>query len=93
MYLRNRVTIGAETVFLNDDQSIMELKKAVLRAVRAGGDFVDFWIDDSTRLSVLVSPGLTVKFEIVELSLAEPTDWDGNYAMSDLDFDLGLAAL
>lgn len=90
MYLRNRVTIGQETVFLSDEQDVDELKKAILRAVRAGGDFVDFWLDTRTRLSVLITPGLTVRFEIVEMAIADPSDWDGSFALSDLDFDMGI---
>jgi hypothetical protein len=80
-------------VFLSDGQDVSELKKAILRAVRAGGDFVDFWLDTSTMLSVLVTPGLVVKFEIVEMAIADPSDWDGTFALSDMDFDLGIPAV
>jgi hypothetical protein len=93
VYTRNRVTIGSDTVFLSDEQDVSELKKAILRAVRAGGDFVDLWIDSHTRTSVLITPGLAVKFEIIELAIADASDWDGSFPLSDMDFDLGIPAI
>jgi hypothetical protein len=93
VYLRNRVTIGTDTVFLSDEQDVTELKKAILRAVRAGGDFVDLWIDDRTRTSVLITPGLALRFEIIELAISDPSDWDGSFPLSDMDFDLGIPAI
>jgi hypothetical protein len=80
------------TVFLNDDQDVVKLKDAILGAVRSGGDFVEFWVGPGERMSFLITPGLPVRFEIVAVAVEEPSDWNGRYGYSDMDYDLEIPA-
>jgi hypothetical protein len=58
--------VDGQTFVLSKDVDLPELKKRVLDAVLAGADFVDFDTIGGRSLSVLISPAIPVRFEIVE---------------------------
>jgi len=58
--------VDGQTFVLAKQVDVPELKKRILDAVRAGADFVDFETIGGRSLSVLISPAIPVRFEIVE---------------------------
>jgi len=95
---RIHLTVAGLTYALAPLESVGDLKRAVVEAVRAGGGFVDLTLDDGQRLSILVASAsqIVISAQTVpldsshadgerydQLHLAEP--WDGE---EDTPFDL-----
>lgn len=86
----NKVRFDGQTFLLDADQDLESTKQAIVTAMREGSDFVDFRTVGHGTISLLVAPGVPVRFEIVERSPQEleryevdPLPLDGPW----IDFD------
>ena len=70
-----KVRIDGQFFILDDTQQVDALKDEIVQAVRAGGDFVDFSTIGRGLVSVLVSNTLAVRFQTIELTRAQFTEW------------------
>jgi len=67
----NKVRFDGQTFLLDPDQDLAETKQAIVAAAREGSDFVDFQVLGHGTISLLVTPNLPVRFEIIERSEEE----------------------
>ena len=64
--LVNKVRFDGQTFLLEPDQDVDETKAAIVAAVREGSDFVDFRTIGHGTISLLVTPSVPVRFEVIE---------------------------
>jgi hypothetical protein len=64
--LINKVRFDGQTFFLDPSQDVAKTKAAIVAAVREGSDFVDFQTIGHGTISLLVTPSLPVRFEVIE---------------------------
>jgi len=69
--LVNKVRFDGQTFLLDPEQDVDETKRAIVAAVREGSDFVDFRTIGYGVISLLVTPTLPVRFEVIERSAEE----------------------
>jgi hypothetical protein len=67
----NKVRFDGQTFLLDPIQDLAETKKAIVAAAREGSDFVDFQVLGHGTISLLVTPNLPVRFEILDRSEEE----------------------
>jgi phosphosulfolactate synthase (CoM biosynthesis protein A) len=67
MYV-NMVRFDGQTFFLDEGQDVAETKRQIVAAVREGSDFVDFVTIGHGTISLLVTPSVPVRFEVIERS-------------------------
>ena len=67
----NKVRFDGQTFLLDPDQDLGETKRAIVAAAREGSDFVDFKVLGHGTISLLVTPNLPVRFEVLERSEEE----------------------
>jgi hypothetical protein len=67
----NKVRFDGQTFLLAPDQDVNETKQAIVQAVRGGPAFVDFRTVGHGTISLLVTPTVPVRFEVVERSPEE----------------------
>lgn len=63
-----KVRVDGQTFFLDPAEDLIHLKSSIVDAVREGSDFVDFRTVGHGLVSILVTPRLPVRFEMVERS-------------------------
>jgi hypothetical protein len=81
----NKVRFDGQTFLLDPDQDLAETKSAIVEAAREGSDFVDFRVVGHGTISLLVTPNLPVRFEIIERSEAELERFEANPPSLDDD--------
>ena len=81
----NKVRFDGQTFLLDPDQDLAETKQAIVAAAREGSDFVDFQVVGHGTISLLVTPNLPVRFEILERSEAEFERFEANPPPLDND--------
>lgn len=64
--LINKVRFDGQTFLLGQDQDVDELKSEIVAAVRRGSDFVDFQTIGHGTISLLVTPSMPVRFQVIE---------------------------
>lgn len=64
--LINKVRFDGQTFLLRPDQNVDELKATIVAAVQQGSQFVDFETVGHGTISLLVTPALPVRFQIIE---------------------------
>jgi hypothetical protein len=64
----NKVRFDGQTFLLDPDQDVDLTKEAIVMAAREGSDFVDFRTVGHGTISLLVTPTVPVRFEVVERS-------------------------
>lgn len=85
----NRVTFNTRNYWLTTEQDVVELKRDVVEAVRAGGDLVTFEAVNEVAVSELVTAHTSVTFadvqriettaaEDVDLTSFDPGDYTSN---------------
>jgi hypothetical protein len=67
----NKVRFDGQTFLLDPEQDVDETKRAIVAAARTGSDFVDFRTVGHGTISLLITPNLPVRFEIIEKTEAE----------------------
>jgi hypothetical protein len=67
----NKVRFDGQTFLLAPDQDVNETKEAIVAAVRGGSDFVDFRTVGHGTISLLMTPTVPVRFEVIERSAEE----------------------
>ncbi|GAA4265944.1 hypothetical protein [Frondihabitans peucedani] len=77
--------IDGQEFFLPDEADIDQIKERVLAAAREGAGFVDFTVRDQGRISVLMTPRVAVRFEVVDRSEAETAGWDDDHGSFEFD--------
>ena len=66
-----KVRFDNQTFLLDPEQDVEETKRAIVAAAREGSEFVDFRTVGHGTISLLVTPNLPVRFEVVERSEEE----------------------
>lgn len=80
-----KLRIDGQEFHLPEDADTDRIKERVLDAVREGAGFVDFTARGHGRISVLMTPRVAVRFEVVDRSEAEIAGWDD--AQGSFEFD------
>jgi hypothetical protein len=70
--------IDGQMFILEPGEDIVELKRQIVEAARNGADFVDFQTIGRGTISVLITPNLPVRFEVVEESAEQFAAWEQN---------------
>ncbi|WP_150308277.1 hypothetical protein [Planctomonas psychrotolerans] len=81
----HKVRVDGQEFFLSEVQEIDDLKELIVAAVRQGGDFVTFHTVGRGPISVLCTPGIPVRIEVVERSEAEVDGWSAAPPSFDID--------
>jgi hypothetical protein len=66
-----KVRFDGQMFLLAPEQDVDETKRAIVAAAREGSDFVDFQTVGHGTISLLVTPNLPVRFEMIERSEEE----------------------
>lgn len=66
-----KVRFDGQMFLLAPEQDVDETKRAIVAAAREGSDFVDFQTVGHGTISLLVTPNLPVRFEMIERSEGE----------------------
>jgi hypothetical protein len=69
--LINKVRFDGQTFLLGPDQDVDQLKSEIVAAVRRGSDFVDFETIGHGIISLLVTPSMPVRFQLIERTADE----------------------
>jgi hypothetical protein len=80
-----RLTIDGRTFTVRDRRMLARLKRALVAAIRRGGDFVSIPMAPSSDVDVLVSPATSVRVE--RATLEEPVPDHEDAAPTELEFD------
>jgi hypothetical protein len=70
--------IDGQMFILQPGEDVVELKRKIVEAARHGADFVDFVTIGRGTISVLITPNLPVRFEVVEESAEQFAEWEMN---------------
>jgi hypothetical protein len=62
--VRTEIAVNGGVHFLAQGQDLDDLKRRIVAAMKADGDFVNFTVVGNREVSVLVSPGTQVTFSI-----------------------------
>ncbi|PPF79065.1 hypothetical protein C5B96_13560 [Subtercola sp. Z020] len=73
-----KARVDGQIFLLRAGTDIAALKSSIVAAVRHGADFVDFDTAGRGLISVLITPTIPVRFEIVERSQEQVDDWQEN---------------
>lgn len=85
--LVTKLRVDGQIYYLPDTTDIHELKERIVTSVREGAAFVDFDTHGHGQVSVLMTPQIPVRFEVVERSQEEVDDWTDAPPSTDLDPD------
>jgi hypothetical protein len=69
--LITRVRVDGQSFFLSPEQDVEATKEAIVAAVRDGSGFVDFLTVGHGRVSVLITPSIPVRFQVIERTVEE----------------------
>lgn len=67
----NKVRFDGQTFLLDSGQDLDGTKEAIVAAMRDGAGFVDFRTVGHGTISLLVAPGVPVRFEVLDKSQEE----------------------
>jgi len=70
-----RLQIDGQTFYLDEGHDVELLKQQVVDAARTGAAFVDFDAAGRGRVSVLVTPQLGVRFEVMDAPTEDAGEW------------------
>ncbi|MCM6762811.1 hypothetical protein NB037_10325 [Rathayibacter sp. ZW T2_19] len=84
--IRTTVTIDGKTYGLSQGADVTGLKASTTEASRAGGGMVDFVVVGNRQVSALVSPGVPVIFEDVEVPDDDRDTGDVQEPWDDIDY-------
>jgi hypothetical protein len=73
-----RVRVDGQMFILDPDQDAAELQRQIIEAVQQGAGFVGFRTVGRSTISVLISPGIGVRFETLERSEEQLREWEEN---------------
>lgn len=71
-----RARVDGQLFILNTGTDVAALKALIVTAVREGADFVDFDTIGRELVSVLITPTIPVRFEILERSQEQVDEWE-----------------
>jgi hypothetical protein len=83
--LISKVRFDGQHFLLDPSQSVDETKAAIVTAVRDGSDFVDFATIGHGTISLLVTPNLPIRFEVIERTEDEIEELEANPPPIDTD--------
>lgn len=86
MMIRTTVTIEGKAYRLSQGTDVDRLKRSATEATQAGGGLIDFVIVGNRRVSVLISSGVPVIFEEVEVLRDDRDTGDVHKPWDDVDY-------
>lgn len=86
MMIRTTVTIEGKIYGLSQGTDVGGLKRSATEATQAGGGLIDFVIVGNRRVSVLISSGVPVIFEEVEVPHDDRDTGDLRKPWDDVDY-------
>jgi hypothetical protein len=84
-----RVTAGAHQYSLAHHDRLDDLRQATVAAVRGGGGLVEFTESSGGAVSLVVSPGVAIAFEVVDVPEPLTAAWRPQ-SPDDVSFDYGI---
>ena len=72
----NKVRVDGQMFILDPGQDVRELQERIIEAVRQGAGFVEFQTVGRATITVLVMPGVPVRFEVIDRSEEQLTEWE-----------------
>jgi len=81
----SKVRFDGQMFLLDPEQKVDETKAAIVTAVRDGSDFVDFATIGHGTISLLVTPNLPIRFEVIERSEEQIEELEANPPPIDSD--------
>lgn len=72
----NKVRVDGQTFILEPHQDVQLLQDRILDAVREGAGFVQFETIGRATISVLITPGVPVRFEVIDRTEEQVTEWE-----------------
>jgi hypothetical protein len=73
-----KARVDGQVLLLTAATDVDALKSSIVQAVRQGADFVEFDTVGRGLVSVLITPTVPVRFEILERSQEQVDDWAEN---------------
>ena len=75
----NQVHVDGQTFILASDENVPALKELILTSLRSTGSaFVDFRTVGRGLISVLITPSLPVRFEILDRTEQQMAKWESD---------------
>ncbi|SMH48588.1 hypothetical protein SAMN06295885_3072 [Rathayibacter oskolensis] len=84
--MRTTVTIEGRTYGLSQGTDIAALKESTTGAAQSGGGLVEFVVVGNRQVSVVVSPGVPVIFEEVEVDDDDRDNGDLHEPWDDIEY-------
>ena len=84
--IRTTVTIEGKSYGLSQGEDVAALKEASTRAAQDGGGLIDFVVVGNRSVSALVSPGVPVIFEEIEVPDDERDTGDVHEPWDDIEY-------
>ena len=72
----NKVRVDGQMFILDPDQNVQDLQDRIINAVRQGAGFVQFETIGRATIAVLVTPGVAVRFEVLERTEEQVNEWE-----------------
>lgn len=72
----NKVRVDGQMFILDPDQDVEQLQREILDAIRAGGKFVNFNTVGRATISVLITAGIAVRFEVIDTPDGQLDQWE-----------------
>ena len=72
----NKVRVDGQMFILDPEQNVQELQDRIIEAVRQGGAFVKFETIGRATITVLITPGVPVRFEVLDRTEEQLTEWE-----------------
>lgn len=70
-----RVRVDGQMFILDPEQDAADLQRQIIDAVRQGAGFVRFQTVGRSAITVLITPGIGVRFEVLERSEEQLREW------------------
>lgn len=74
----SKVRVDGQMFILQPEADVDALQTQIVDAVRGGGGFVTFDTVGRLAISVLISPGIPVRFEVMEQPEEVVAEWEEN---------------
>ena len=72
----NKVRVDGQMFILQPEQDVDALQSEIVDAARAGGDFVSFNTGGRYSMSVLITAGVVVRFEVIDMPEEQVNEWE-----------------
>lgn len=72
----NKVRVDGQMFILDPAQDVEELQRDILEAIRGGGKFVRFDTVGRATISVLITAGIPIRFEVIDRPEAQIDEWE-----------------